>query len=154
MQVIAVRRSPSAPDPDAARVGGPGDLDMLLDRADVVSLHAPLTSETRGLIDARRLALMKPTAFLINAGRGALVDRAALVEALAERRIAGAGLDVFWDEPPDPFDPLLAMDNVVATPHVAGVTVEALGRIADRVVEILKEHLLPGASKELNPPSS
>jgi D-3-phosphoglycerate dehydrogenase len=143
MRVIAVRRSPGASDPDAEWLGGPGDLDALLARSDVVSLLAPLDQSTRGLIDARRLALMKPSAFLINAGRGGLVDRAALVEALASRRIAGAGLDVFWDEPPDPADPLLAMDNLVATPHVAGVTVEALGRIADRVVEMLREHLGP-----------
>jgi D-3-phosphoglycerate dehydrogenase len=141
MKVIAVRRSPHQDDVDADWVGGRDDTDALLGRADVVSLHTPLTDETRGLIDARRLALMKPAAFLINAGRGALVDREALVAALATRRNAGAGLDVYWEEPTDPADPLLAMDNVVATPHVGGVTVEALGRIADRVAEIVREHL-------------
>jgi phosphoglycerate dehydrogenase-like enzyme len=88
---------------------------------------------------------MKKTASLINVGRGDLVDRAALIEALDAKTIAGAGLDVYWEEPPDPRDPLLAMDNVVATPHLGGVTEEALDRIATRVAEILKEVLL-GAS--------
>jgi D-3-phosphoglycerate dehydrogenase len=94
------------------------------------------------LIDAARLARMKPTACLINVGRGALVDREALLAALRERRIGGAGLDVYWQEPPDPDDPLLAMDNVVATPHLGGVTHEALERIADRVTTILTETLV------------
>lgn len=139
MEVIAVRKRP-APDPDAAWVGGPDDLPQLLARADFVSLHVPTTPETRSLIGREQLALMKPTAYLVNGGRGDLVERAALIEALRERRIAGAGLDVYWEEPPDPADPLLAMDNVVATPHVGGVTAEALARIADRVAAILLDH--------------
>ena len=142
MQVIGLRKRAVADDPDVSWVGGAGDLDALLARADFVSLHVPASPATRGLIDARRLAVMKPSAYLINVGRGELVDRPALLEALTQRRIAGAGLDVFWQEPPDPTDPLFAMDNVIATPHVGGVTVEALGRIADRVTAILKEHLL------------
>jgi D-3-phosphoglycerate dehydrogenase len=72
---------------------------------------------TRRLVDARRIALMKPTAYLINTARGGIVDQQALAEALAARRIAGAGLDVFEQEPPDPADPLLRLDNVVLTPH-------------------------------------
>ena len=142
MEVIGLRQRAAAGDPDASWVGGPDELDALLGRADFVSLHVPASAATRGLIDARHLALMKQSAYLINVGRGELVDRPALIEALRQRRIAGAGLDVFWQEPPDPTDPLLAMDNVVATPHLGGVTVEALGRIADRVVAILTEHLL------------
>ena len=138
MEVIAIRANP-APDADAAWVGGPSDLPELLGRADFVSLHVPMTEKTRGMIGREQLAQMKPTAFLINVGRGNLVDRDAVVEALRERRIAGGGLDVYWQEPPDPDDPLLAMDNVVATPHVGGVTDEALARIADRVAAILKE---------------
>jgi phosphoglycerate dehydrogenase-like enzyme len=143
MRVIAVRRkAEEGKDPDAEWVGGSGDLDRLLAEADYVSLHLPTTPETRGLIDAARLAKMKPSACLVNVGRGDLVDREALVQALRDRRIRGAGLDVYWQEPPDPSDPLLAMDNVVATPHVGGVSEEAMTRLADRVAEILKDFLL------------
>lgn len=138
MEVIALRRNP-APDPDASWVGGPGDLHALLARADYVSLHIPTSAETRGLMNAAAFAAMRPTAALINVGRGDLVDRAALMDALTKKTIAGAGLDVYWTEPPDPDDPLLAMENVVATPHVGGVSAEALDRIATRVAEILKE---------------
>jgi phosphoglycerate dehydrogenase-like enzyme len=94
------------------------------------------------MIDAGRLAKMKRTACLVNVGRGDLVDREALVQALNERSIRGAGLDVYWEEPPDPRDPLLAMDNVVATPHVGGVSEEAMARLADRVAAILGEFVL------------
>ncbi len=100
------------------------------------------SAETRGLIDAARLARMKPSAYLVNVSRGELVDREALLDALRQRRIAGAGLDVYWEEPPQPGDPLFTLDNVVATPHVGGVTQEALARIADRVVAMLREFLL------------
>jgi phosphoglycerate dehydrogenase-like enzyme len=144
MEVIALRRNP-APDPDASWVGGPADLPALLGRADYVSLHIPMSAETRGLMNAAAFRAMKRTASLINVGRGDLVDRAALIDALDKKTIAGAGLDVYWEEPPDPGDPLLAMENVVATPHLGGVTQEALDRIATRVAEILKEILL-GAS--------
>jgi phosphoglycerate dehydrogenase-like enzyme len=141
MDVIAIRRSPG-PDPDASWVGGADEVPALLARADYVSLHVPTSAETRHLIDARALAAMKPTAFLINVGRGDLVDRIALIDALTKKTIAGAGIDVYWDEPPDPADPLLAMDNVVATPHVGGVTAEAMGRVATRVAALLKELVL------------
>jgi phosphoglycerate dehydrogenase-like enzyme len=144
MRVIAVRRSVGGKkDPDAEWVGGPSDLDRLLAEADYVSLHLPTSPETLRMIDAGRLAKMKPSAFLVNVGRGGLVDRDALVAALRERRIRGAGLDVYWEEPPDPNDPLLSMDNVVATPHVGGTSDEAMARLADRVAAILKEFLLP-----------
>ena len=145
MDVIAVRRNPApeAHDADAAWVGGPGDLDALLARSDFVSLHVPSSAATRGLIGAPQLARMKPAAFLINVGRGDLVGRDPLLEALRARRIAGAGLDVYWEEPPDPADPFLALDNVVATPHLGGVTGEALARLAARVIEHLKETLSP-----------
>ena len=95
------------------------DLDELLRTSDVVTLHAPLTPETRGLIGAEALRAMKPTSVLINTARGGLVDEAALVEALRTGAIAGAGLDVFEKEPTDPDNPLFAFDNVVLTPHVA-----------------------------------
>jgi phosphoglycerate dehydrogenase-like enzyme len=144
MDVIATRRSP-ATDPEVSWVGGPDDLDTLLARSDYVSLHVPASSETRGLLGAARLARMKPTAYLINVGRGELVDKAALLDALRARRIAGAGLDVYWDEPPDPDDELFALDNVVATPHVGGTTLEAMDRIATRVAALLTALALPTA---------
>ncbi|MBA3450628.1 MAG: dehydrogenase [Chloroflexia bacterium] len=93
------------------------DLDALLRESDFVVVAAALTPETHHLIDAGRLALMKPTAFLISTARGPLVDQTALYEALRERRIAGAGMDVFEQEPVDPDDPILKLDNVIVTPH-------------------------------------
>ena len=101
------------------------DLDTVFATADVVSINCPLTAETRGMIGARLLAKMKPTAFLVVTARGGIVDEMALAAALAEKRIAGAGLDVWEPEPPDPSHPLLAFDNVVASPHTAGVTRES-----------------------------
>ncbi|HEY2891461.1 MAG TPA: NAD(P)-dependent oxidoreductase [Dongiaceae bacterium] len=86
-------------------------------RADVLSINCPLTPETRHLVNAERLALMKPTAYLINTARGPIVDQKALTKVLAERRIAGAGLDVLEAEPPDPSDPILKLDNVILAPH-------------------------------------
>jgi D-3-phosphoglycerate dehydrogenase len=93
------------------------DLETLLSTADIVTIHCALTPETRHLLNADHLALMKSTAFLINTARGPIVDQAALTNALSERRIRGAGLDVFEQEPVDPSDPLLKLDNVMLTPH-------------------------------------
>ena len=101
------------------------ELDALLERADFVSLHAPLTSETRGLIGERELRLMKPTAFLINTSRGPIVVESALLRALREGWIAGAGLDVLETEPPKSF-PLSELDNVIVTPHVGFYSEESL----------------------------
>lgn len=109
------------------------DLPTLLERADVVSIHAPLTPETRGLIDRAALARMKPTAYLINCARGGLVDEAALLEALRSGQLAGAGLDVFVEEPTPTDHPLLQLENVVATPHLAGGSQDALRRMAETV---------------------
>ncbi len=103
-------------------LGGPEKLDDLLSMADVVSIHVPLTPTTRGMIGPAALDRMKPSSILINVSRGQIVDQVALLDALRSGRIAGAGLDVFAVEPLPLDDPLLAMDNVVLTPHVAGST--------------------------------
>lgn len=110
-------------------------LDELLARADLVSLHLPLTDETRNLLDARRIAAMRSGAILINTARGALVDAAALRAALESGHLAGAGLDVFTEEPPSPDDPLLASERVVLAPHVAWLTRETLERSLRVAVE-------------------
>ena len=114
------------------------DLDTVLRTADFVSIHCPLTDETRGLIDAERLALMKPTAYLINTARGPIVDQRALTETLQAGRIAGAGLDVFEREPIDPHDPLLLLDNIIVAPHALCFTDEvALGNGSSAIRSIL-----------------
>jgi len=102
---------------------------------DAISIHCPLTPETRGLVDAHAFAALRDGAFVINVARGGVIDRPALVAALAANRLGGVGLDVHWDEPPDPDDPLYRDPRVVALPHVAGSTVEAFARIADVVAE-------------------
>jgi D-3-phosphoglycerate dehydrogenase len=99
------------------------DLDTLFSSSDFVTLHVPLSPETVHLVDSRRLSLMKKTAFLINASRGAVIDEAALAVALREGRIAGAALDVFEKEPPNP--EILGAPNLMATPHIGGQTLEA-----------------------------
>ena len=107
----------------------PVSLEALLTRSDVVSLHCPLTPETQHLIDQPRLALMKPTAFLLNTGRGPLVDEVALAAALNAGRIAGAGLDVLALEPPPPTNPLLTAKNCLITPHLGWATQAARRRL-------------------------
>ncbi len=113
----------------------PQEWDLLLRDSDVVSLHCPLTAETRGLIDADALARMKRGAFLINCARGPIVDREALEAALAAGALGGVGLDTYWTEPWDPDDPLYARDNIVTLPHIAGSTFETFARIADVVAD-------------------
>lgn len=113
-------------------------LPQLLRESDFVSLHVPLSKETEGLIGPAEIALMKPGAFLINVARGPVIDYPALLAALREQRIAGAGLDVFWDEPIDPNDSLLALPNVIATPHVANMTLETIETIARVAAENIR----------------
>jgi len=114
------------------------ELDALLSESDFVTLHTALTPETKGMIGAAALARMKPTAFLINAARGPIIDEAALIAALRAGTIAGAGLDVFEKEPLDPASPLLAMDNVVALPHVGSATQAT----RDAMVELAADNIL------------
>jgi len=112
--------------------------DQLLRESDIVSLHLPLTPETTRLLDAPELALMRPNAYLINTAHGGLVDEGALIRALRQRDIAGAGLDVFAYEPIAPDSPLLALDNVVLTPHIAGASDDAVRRaFVERAAQVL-----------------
>jgi D-3-phosphoglycerate dehydrogenase len=121
MDVIA--HDPYVPD-EALRQQGvePVDFDGLFQRADVVSCHLPWSAETYHLIGDRQLRQMRPSAIFVNTGRGKVVDEAALIRALTEGRIAGAGLDVLEQEPPDPANPLLRMPNVTLSPHMASVS--------------------------------
>jgi D-3-phosphoglycerate dehydrogenase len=104
----------------------PASKEQILSTADVVSLHVRLTTETRNFLGRKELAMMKPSAILVNTGRGALVDREALLAALRERRLLGAGLDVFHQEPLAPDDPILSLPNVILSPHNAGQTPEVI----------------------------
>ncbi|MEU5951253.1 NAD(P)-dependent oxidoreductase [Streptomyces sp. NPDC047525] len=126
-----------------ARLGGARhvELDELLRTSDYVTLHAPLTQDTRHLLDAGRLALLKPTAFVINTSRGALIDQDALADALTAGTLAGAGIDVFDPEPPTAALRLLKAPNVVLSPHVAGVTRETLVRIGLAAIQNVAGHL-------------
>lgn len=117
------------------------DLDTLFARSDVVSLHCPLTAETEKLVDARRLALMKSSARLINTGRGPLIDEPALVEALNSGRLAGAGLDVLSSEPPPADHPLLTAANCFITPHIAWATEAARQRLLHVAVANVRDFL-------------
>jgi phosphoglycerate dehydrogenase-like enzyme len=123
-------------------------LDELLSRADIVSLHVPLSDETRHLLNARRFAQMRRGSVLINTARGALVDETALITALDQQRIAAAGLDVFDTEPVLPTNPLLKRDDVVVTPHIAWLTRETLQRSLD--VAVTNCHRLANAQPLLH----
>lgn len=141
MRVWAVKRSVSAGMREASGLDWletERHLPELLRESDFVSLHVPLNRQTEKLIGQAELAMMKPGAFLINVARGRVVDRDALRAALGEGRLAGAGLDVFWDEPIDPADPLLALSNVIATPHVANMTLETIETIAAAAVDNIR----------------
>jgi D-3-phosphoglycerate dehydrogenase len=129
MRVVVFDPFKTCAEIEAAGAAHAPDLDAALPRADFVSLHCPKTPETVGLIGAARLRAMKPTAYLINTARGGIVDETALHAALTTGVIAGAGIDVFAQEPPPADHPLLKLDNVVTAPHVAGVTREALDRM-------------------------
>jgi len=136
--VLASRRAWSAPPPDGVT---PAETDDIFRHSDVISLHCPLTEATRHLVSDRTLALMKPTAFLINTGRGPLVDEPALERALRAHRLAGAGLDVLSTEPPPPDHPLFHAPNCLITPHLGWATREARQRLIDAVAANLRAYL-------------
>ena len=133
MHVLATQRSPLV-EQGVTQV----PLEMLLSDSDFVVVTCPVTAETRGLLDARRLGLMKSTAFLVNVARGAIVDQRALVDALREGRLAGAGVDVFDPEPLSADDPLLALPNVVGAPHSLGYTDELVAGCISGACEALR----------------
>jgi len=134
MQVIAY--TPRLPADALAPLGtATNDLDFLLDQADYISIHTPLTEETRHLIDAAALRRMKSTAHLINTSRGAVIDEAALEQALREGWIAGAALDVLTEEPAKPDHPLLKLDNLIATPHAAFYSEASIEELAEKAAE-------------------
>ncbi|MET0351799.1 MAG: NAD(P)-dependent oxidoreductase [Rhizobacter sp.] len=135
---VLYARSPNRPPADDER-----ELDDLLAESDAVTLHVPLKPGTHHLIDARRLALMKPTATLVNTGRGALVDAEALVRALRSGRLGGAAIDVLDTEPPLPSHPLLAegVPHLLVTPHVAWAGESAQANLASKVEDIVERHL-------------
>jgi phosphoglycerate dehydrogenase-like enzyme len=155
MTVLACKRDPSrrrddgftppgTGDPDGVLPDawlGPDGLPELLARSDAVVMCAPLTAQTRRLVGARELALMKPSAWFINVGRGASVDETALARALREGRIAGAAVDVFAQEPPPAGHPLYALDNVIVSPHVSGFLPSYDDKCTDLFAENLRRHL-------------
>ncbi len=132
MHVIAVTKEQFGYKPGREKsffvddIHGPEALSENVSRADFISLHVPLTKETTGMIGTKELGMMKKSAFLVNVARAAVVDRDALFDALQDRRIAGAAFDVFWEEPANPADRLLQLDNFVLTPHIAGWTKESV----------------------------
>jgi phosphoglycerate dehydrogenase-like enzyme len=127
------------------------DMDELFARSDIVTLHLVLSERTRGIVGARELSLMRPHSYLINTARGELIDEAELIAALKERRIAGAALDVFWREPIPPDHPLLAMENVVLTPHLGYVVEESYRAFYGDLVEAVAAWLDGEPVRMLNP---
>jgi (S)-sulfolactate dehydrogenase len=144
MGMIVLAHDPFIADEDTmwlARGVSPATLDQVLEESDVVSVHVPLTDETRGMIGAEALAQMKPRAILLNTARGGIVDEAALAEALVAGRIAGAALDVFETEPLDPASPLASAPNTLLMPHVGAMTEESNVRVCTMIAEAVAWHL-------------
>ena len=141
MEVVGVRRTAGKAVPGTIRTVTHEALDRELPEADFLVLPRPLPPETRHMIDARRIALMKRSAYLVNIGRGATVDETALVEALSAKRIAGAGLDVFETEPLPEASPLWDLENVILTPHYSGLTPRYVERLMEIFVDNLERYL-------------
>jgi len=149
MNVLAIRRRPAKKPRFVDELLGRERLDELLERSDFVVLSLPLTPETRGLIGARELRKMKKTAYLLNVGRGEHVDEAALVRALRDKSIAGAGLDVFQTEPLPRRSKLWRAPNLLVSPHYSGTYPEHMDRAADLFAENLKRFLTKRTLKNL-----
>jgi phosphoglycerate dehydrogenase-like enzyme len=142
LRVIATRRSAQGtPDPDADEMVPPSRLGWLLEQSDFVVVAVPLTALTRGLIGGRELGLMKPTAFLINVSRGTVVDEGALVRALREKKLGGAALDVFQQEPLPPGSPFWKMENVIVSPHMSGRAGDIWGKANRLFMENLRRYV-------------
>jgi D-3-phosphoglycerate dehydrogenase len=124
-------------------INGTDKLDEILAKSDIVSIHTPLTKETEGMIGSKELKLMKTSAYLINVARAHIVDKQDLLLALINKEIAGAGFDVYWNEPADPNEELLKLDNFVLTPHIAGWTIEAIDTIT-KIITINIERVSRG----------
>jgi D-3-phosphoglycerate dehydrogenase len=143
-ELVLLVYDPYIPESHVTSLGGKWlGLDELLTESDFVTIHCPLNRETRGMVGANRLALMKSSAFLINAARGGIVDEDALYAVLAQRKIAGAVLDVIANEPPPKDHPLIRLDNVLWTPHIGAMTLEASERgewgAAEEVIRVLEK---------------
>ncbi len=150
MNVLSTTAHPS-PEKEKALGVKFGNLDTLLRESDIVTLHVPLTPETEHMIGERELAKMKPTAILINTARGKIVDEAALIDALRSRRIAGAGLDVFEEEPLPMNSPLLELDNVLLTPHIAFLSEESIDECTYICIENIEMFLKGKPQNVVNP---
>jgi len=137
MRVIGVRRRASSPTPGVSRVVAAEDLADVVGEADYLAITAPLTPATQGAVSAEVIARMKPTAWIVNIARGAIVDEPAMIEALRQKRIGGAGLDVFATEPLPPENPLWGFDNVIITPHQSGSS----PRAGERTLALFAENL-------------
>lgn len=144
---------PTLTDERAAASGAQrcSELDDVLARADIVTIHLALSETTRGLLDERRLRLIGPNGYLINSARGAIVDEAALARLLAEKAIAGAGLDVYVEEPLPQASPLRGLDNVVMSPHVGWIADQTYRCFGQAVVQIVEQYLDGTYTKALNP---
>ncbi len=142
MNVLAITEHPARKSEEETRLvdslAGEEGLDSLLRNSDFVSIHVPLNDRTRNLVDRRWFDRMKPSSHLVNVARGPIIDKQALYEALVQRKIAGAGLDVFWTYPPNPEDPLWALENVVVTPHMAGFSREVYVRMGEIVAQNIR----------------
>lgn len=141
MKVLAVRENPAKGNGGADAVFSPAQINEVLPQADYVFLCTPVTPATTGLINTERLRRMKPDSYLINVGRGPLIDEPALLDALQNRRIAGAALDVFNEEPLPADSPFWSLDNLLITPHTAAVTERLWGRHYRLIVENLKRFI-------------
>lgn len=129
------------------------DLDELFRRADIISVHTPLTPETKGIINTQAIAKMKPGVLLVNCARGGIINEQDLCDALKTKRVAAAAADVFEEEPVKPDNPLLTLDNFICTPHIGAQTTEAQENVAIGIAEQIVDYFTKGVAKAVNIPS-